>query len=107
MFVTHASPEDFPELHEWLEKFKAAASGADLVGMFNCQGELAAGVKFVMKIAPMKKLRDMAKIDNSRGQPDAGRLERAREFAHDIMARMSSQSGGLQGDELATPEIAA
>jgi flavodoxin len=78
LFITHAAPEEEPELPETLAKFKQAAAGADLRGVFDCQGELAKGVKFFMKIAPNKKLRSQAKMDNSKGQPDAARVEKAR-----------------------------
>ena len=90
LFITHAAPEDEPELPEHLAKFKQAAAASDLVGLFDCQGELAGGVKLIMKISPSKKLRRQAKTDNSKGQPDGARLDRARNFARDIMSRAGS-----------------
>lgn len=89
LFVTHAAPEDEPEVVEYMAKFKKAAAGADIVGTFDCQGQLASGVKFIMKISPNKKLRSDAKRDNSKGQPDATRLEKARAFARDTMSRVA------------------
>lgn len=47
LFITHASPEDQAELAGYLAKFRDAVAGAILVGVFNCQGELAKGVKLV------------------------------------------------------------
>jgi flavodoxin len=91
LFITHAAQEDAPELPEWLGKFKVAASSADIVGFFNCQGQLAKGAKFIMYIAP--SLRAMAKRDDSKDQPDATRVARAREFANETMARCLSGSG--------------
>jgi hypothetical protein len=41
-----------------------------------------------MKISPNKKLRSDAKKDNSKGQPDEARLERARAFARDTLKRV-------------------
>jgi flavodoxin len=90
LFITHAAPEGEPELPETLAKFKQAAAGAELQGVFDCQGELAKGVKFIMKIAPNKKMRSQAKMDNSKGQPDAARVEKARAFARETMSRMDS-----------------
>jgi flavodoxin len=55
LFVTHCAPEDVPEVQEWMAKFKQAAAGANLVGFFDCQGELAKGVEMVMKIAPRRR----------------------------------------------------
>ncbi len=87
LFVTHAAPEDDPEVPEYLAKFKQAATGAELVHCFDCQGELSGGTKFIMRFMG-KKLRDQARQDNSKGQPDAARLRRATEFAVETMARI-------------------
>lgn len=89
LFVTHAAPETEPEVAEYIAKFKQAASGAEIVGTFDCQGQLASGVKFIMKISPNKKLRSDAKRDNSKGQPDENRIEKARTFAKDTVSRIS------------------
>jgi flavodoxin len=89
LFITHGSPEDAEEMPGCLAKFKDAAAGADLVGMFDCQGELASGIKRVMSIFPDPKVRRWARLDSSQGQPDAARLERAREFAREMMARVA------------------
>jgi len=88
MFVTHASPEDSEELPQWLDACRAAAASANLVGFFNCQGELAQNVADFMKSSGDPNLAAWAeRRDETLGQPDAARLERAREFARDIMAR--------------------
>ena len=86
LFVTHAAPEDAEDVQEWMEGFRKAAAGANLVGMFDCQGQLAKGIKFVMSIMPDQELRSMAKADNSQGQPNAARLDRARAFAREMVA---------------------
>ena len=89
LFITHCSPEDIPELPEWMGKFKESASKANLVGFFDCQGELSKGLELMMKIAPDKKMRFFAKNHNSQGQPDESRLRRAREFAREVMKATS------------------
>jgi len=89
LFITHAAPEDAEELPSFLAKFRDAAAGATLLGMFDCQGQLSAMVKLVMRIHPNAKFRAWAKQDNSKGQPDAVRLEKARAFAREIMAKVS------------------
>ena len=83
-------PEDHEELPAFLAKFEQAVAGANLLGMFDCQGELAKGVKFVMSIHPEKKLRTWSKEDNSKGQSDATRIEKARVFAREMMKELSS-----------------
>jgi flavodoxin len=93
LFVTHAAPENEPDVQGWMEKFKQAAAGAELVGFFDCQGQLAKGVKFIMKIAPNKEMRSQAKRDNSAGQPDQARLEKARVFARNTMENFHPPKG--------------
>lgn len=88
LFVTHAAPESEPEVSDWMAKFKQAAAGAESVGFFDCQGELAKGVKFIMKISPSKRMRSQAKRDNSKGQPDQARLEKAQAFAKETLSRV-------------------
>jgi len=61
MFVTHATHEDSKALKKWLARCKNAATGAELVGLFNCQGKL-----------------------------DATRLNRARSFAKKMMKKIES-----------------
>jgi flavodoxin len=88
LFVTHCAPEDTPEVSEWMAKFKQAAAGANIVGFFDCQGELAKSVETIMKIAPKKEIRFFAKNHNSQGQPDEARLIKARAFAKETMNRL-------------------
>ena len=90
LFVTHASPEDHEDLPPMLDKFRQAAAGANIVGMFDCQGELAKAVKFIMSAHPSQKFRTWAKEDDSQGKPDATRLEKARVFARETMAKFAS-----------------
>ena len=103
LFVTHGSREgDIPELQQWLEKFKQAASRANIVDMFDCQGQLAKGIKFIMSIHPNPKYRMWAKMDNSQGQPDESRLERARNFSRDVMKRIHDIDYASEGNGRST-----
>ena len=97
LFITHAAPEDAPDLPPMLDKFRQAACGANIVDMFDCQGEFAKGVKLFMRIAPDAKLRSWAKQDNSKGQPDKARLDRARAFSRDVMKRLHEGKAGAGG----------
>jgi len=92
LFITHAAPEGTPELQDWLAKFREAASGAEILGIFDCQGQLATPVKMMLRLSPNKRLRDWAKNDNSKGQPDEERLRRAREFAREVMRKAGHPS---------------
>ena len=78
------APEDAPPLQGWIQKFRDAAVGANIVGIFNCQGQASRLIKFLMLIP----LVFMRQADTSQGQPDAARLERARTFANEIMNKL-------------------
>jgi len=92
LFITHGAPEDAPELPRWLEGFRNAASSANLLGMFDCQGQLAKGVKFIMSTIGGRELRAMARRDNSQGQPDAARLDRARAYSREMLEKKRGQA---------------
>ena len=99
LFVTHAAPEDSPDLSPMLDKFRQAASGANIVDMFDCQGQLAKGVKRIMSLMPDAKLRRWAREDNSQGQPNEARIVQAREFCRKVMHRV--HDGDLKGQPAA------
>ncbi|MBM3146981.1 MAG: flavodoxin [Actinobacteria bacterium] len=86
LFVTHASPEsDSPPLQEWLKACRKAAAASDIVSMFDCQGELAEPIKQHMLASDDPQMRAWAESDDSRGQPDETRLQKAREWARQVM----------------------
>jgi flavodoxin len=41
LVITHGSPEEAPLLPEWLQKCRDAAVGAEIVGLFNCRGDMS------------------------------------------------------------------
>jgi len=89
LFITHASPEDSEVLPEWLDKCKEAAAGTELVGTFNCQGELSAQIADLLSASDDPKLRAFAEArSETLGQPDDARLEKARVFAREIMEKV-------------------
>jgi hypothetical protein len=85
LFITHMAPEDAPPLQDWIQKFKDAAVDANIIGVFNCQGQVSRLIKTVMRFAPDSQVRLAAREDTSQGQPDAARLERARYFAKEMV----------------------
>lgn len=90
LFITHALLEDAELLPQWLDACRAAAVGANIVGLFNCRGELDENVADFMKKSGDPQLAVWAKErPDTLGQPDATRLERARVFARDIMEKYS------------------
>ena len=102
LFITHMAPEDAQELPTWLDKFRRAASGASIVDVFDCQGQVAKPIKLFMLMAPDAKLRSWARKDNSKGQPDKARLDRARVFSKNVMKRLHDSkpdAGGKRGKQ--------
>lgn len=88
LFITHASPEDAPPLQGWLQKFKDAAVEANIVGMFNCQGEMSEELANYLLKHPDPQRQEWGKTRHTTlGQPDATRIEKARIFAREIMKR--------------------
>jgi len=92
LFITHAAPGDSPDLPPMLDKFRQAARGANIIDLFDCQGELALSVKLIMSILPNAQLRAWAKKDNSKGQPDEARIDQARAFTRNVMERFCDMS---------------
>ncbi len=91
LFITHAAPEEMEELQEWLTRCKEPAAEANLIGTFDCQGELSEQIANVLKKSDDLKLRSFGEMrDQTLGQPDATRIERARVFAREIMEKFKS-----------------
>lgn len=90
LFVTHAAPESTsPTLQGWLAACRDAAGGARVVGMFDCQAELAPRVKQAMLAMDDPEIRRWAQMDTSQGQPDDQRLAAARAFARKTVADLT------------------
>ncbi len=87
LFITHGVTLDFEDLPKWLDSCRQAASGANIVGLHNCQGEIA---EFLLDAATksddplMQKLAEAGATGT--GQPDVASLDRARAFAREMTA---------------------
>ncbi len=89
LFVTHAAPEDSVELQEWLDNCRGAATGAEVAGFFNCQGQLDPAVAEMLRKSDNEQLRGFGERGPSTmGQPDEARLQRAREFAKKVLEEL-------------------
>ena len=88
LFITHASTEDEPQVQSWLATCKIAASSANILGLFHCRGELAQNVADMMIGSKDPQLAAWAdRRKETLGQPDRGRLKKARKFAKEIMGK--------------------
>lgn len=93
LFVTHAATEDSEHLQGWLNNCRAAAAGSNLVGFFNCQGEMHKDLADFMSKMDDPQLASWGRQrDITLGQPDAASLQRARAFARETMSKMSLKS---------------
>ena len=89
LFITHAAPEESEELKAWLKTSQEAAPKADIVNMFDCQGELAQPVIDMLLASDDPNMRSFGELGPmTKGQPDESRLERARAFARETIKRL-------------------
>ncbi len=89
LFITHASPEDQEGLDEWLDKCREAAAAADVVGMFDCMGELSEQIaEFLLKNDDPVMRSFGERRPETLGQPDETRLQRARDFAREVLNKV-------------------
>jgi flavodoxin len=86
LFITHMAPEEAPLLQEWIQKFKDAAVGANIVGVFDCQGQASRLIKIAVGFSRNPKIR--GSVSSSQGQPDAASLERAKAFANETVNKL-------------------
>ena len=89
LFITHAAREDQEGVGEWLDRCKAAAASAELVGFFDCQGELSEAIAdFLMKNEDTTMRSFGERRPETIGQPDESRLQRARDFAREVVSNL-------------------
>ena len=91
LFVTHGSPEFSDYLTPWLDQCRNSLdSSAELLGLSNYQGEVAQRVIDSLSKSDNPMLQYFAKESpKSKGQPDEKRIENAKEFAREIMKKVS------------------
>ena len=88
LFITHASPKEEPQLKGWLDNCKAAAAGAKVLGVFDCQGEMSQALAdFMVNSGDPTLVEWGKKRSETVGQPDAASLKKARNFAREIMKK--------------------
>jgi flavodoxin len=89
LFCTHGAPEFAPGVPAWTDALKSIVTdaGAEIVGFFNCQGEMTQKVLDMMLADEDPYVRKLASFgrEGTIGQPDESRIEKAREFARATM----------------------
>lgn len=89
IFMTHAVPEGFEAIHSWTGSYKQAAVGANIIDAFDCQGELAQPIIDMLLKSDdpqMKAFGEMGPL--TKGQPDESRVQKAKEFAKNVQAKV-------------------
>ncbi len=90
LFVTHAAPEGAERVGPWLEGIRdlLAEEGAELVGLFDCQGEASQQVvDFLLGSDDPQAQQYGREAAVAKGLPDGMRLEKAREYAREVLAQ--------------------
>ncbi len=88
LFITHGAGTSLPPLQGWLQKYKDACAG-ELIGLYNCQGEVSQKIREVMAKSDDPQLQMFAKMAGmADGQPDKASLEAAGEFAQSILEEL-------------------
>jgi len=88
LFITHAAPEDSPEVPAYLSSCRAATVQANLAGIFDCQGELSEQIAdFMTKSGDEKLVAWAEERPSTVGQPDASRLQRAGHWAKEVLSK--------------------
>ena len=91
LFVTHAAPQGEDGLSDWLDKCRDAAAGGDLLGLFDCRGELSEQIAEVLVKSDNPMMQEFGKRrPETVGYPDEECLEEARQFARETMAKMGA-----------------
>ena len=85
LVLTHGAPENAPTLRPWIQKFKDAACDANVLGVFNCQGQMAETIINMLLNHPDPKAQKWGEEYIPNELPDASSAEKARAFARDIM----------------------
>ncbi|WP_406660951.1 flavodoxin family protein [Methanolobus sp. ZRKC3] len=88
-FMTHAVPEGFEAIQSWTGSCKDIAEGGNFLGTFDCQGELAQPVVDRLLKADDPQMKAFGEMGPStKGQPDESRIQKAKEFAKEIQAKV-------------------
>jgi flavodoxin len=91
LFITHGAPEEAERVEPWLDKSRDLTSeaGAELMGLFNCQGEASQDIiTFLLNSDDPERQKYGQEASEAKGLPDEARLELARGFAGEIIAKL-------------------
>lgn len=89
IFMTHAVPEGTEAIQSWSGSYQEAAKEAQILGSFDCQGELAQPIIDMLLKAEDPNMKAFGEMGPStKGQPDESRLQKAKDFAKDVQSKI-------------------
>ncbi len=88
LFSTHASPPGHETLEKTTKNCKKIAANSELVGFYECQGELSEEVANMLLKMPNPEIQEFGKLrPDTIGHPDDTDLENARNFAKEMIGK--------------------
>jgi len=98
LFITHAVPDTFEDLPLWIERCREPVPETNVIGIFDCQGEVSADLITFAQQSDDPVLQKLGEIGpTAKGQPDAIQLERARSFTQEIIEKIFDRITGSTG----------
>lgn len=90
LFITHAAAESMELASKYIEESKSMINDTcDLLGVFNCQGELSEQIGNYMMQSDNPQLRKFAEARKfTIGQPDTERVKKSARFAEKIISEL-------------------
>lgn len=91
LFITHGAPENAERVGPWLEGSRGfvLGTGAELVGLFNCQGEASQEIVDFLLNSDNPEFQQYGREGAlAKDLPDEARLEKARGFAKETLANL-------------------
>ncbi|MCD4822038.1 MAG: flavodoxin family protein [Methanococcoides sp.] len=88
-FMTHAVPEGHEAIQSWTGSCKDIAATGNFLGTFECQGELAQPVIDMLLKSDNPEMKAFGEMGPStKGQPDEAHVQKAKDFAKEIQAKV-------------------
>ncbi|MFW9911775.1 MAG: flavodoxin family protein [Candidatus Thorarchaeota archaeon] len=96
LFITHAAPEHSEMAASYVSRCKSLVSeSSELIGFFNCQGELSESLAKRMLNSGNAQLRRFAEMRIlTLRQPDEQRIENSRQFAREMNEKINACLAG-------------
>ncbi|NHJ03787.1 MAG: flavodoxin [Candidatus Heimdallarchaeota archaeon] len=94
LFITHAAAEHMDFVVMYVEKYKQLIKEPiELIGVFNCQGELSQEIANHMLKSENPQLQKFAQMRQyTLNQPDSERIVKAKNFAKDVLRSVETSS---------------